>query len=831
MKERFILGQEALNDQENYSSLSKMSVFKQRESPPQTPRISARILWPALGFPAIINSVQNQSRDSQGDATSCICVLLLCNSENLSPDQAAEFLRYVPWEKRGRRNIRYDKDGKGRFSKHDLKVLKVTLLKEHKNKLGQLVSFGANEKGENGITASLSKRVTDFYRSKEPGEKISPFEIRVERTKELKFLYEIRVSELATTKLDRGLYHFFWNNESTNEAVPSDEMTLLLQQFARKRLELPAPLGNIYWRQYKVHLLNEYKYEYGSMHKPYNATGQSLMMTEILHPVFIQTNSSPILRIGQLTDTHVDVRADVYDSNIIKSTDPIAHGIFKVVNFNRNFEKTYNKAKEQCDLLLLTGDLIDYGRGYWGLDSPGGNLTEEKLRNGLSEDTLYHPDRNWFLFYYLLASGTSYYRPVYTILGNHDYRLNPYPPFAIGAPSPGDVIYGIAEEHKVSPEEKKIREKVLRIAHGRGHEPVASYNDRQESKSREIIRAFKYKEYLPLLRRFWKIFDKNVLKLLVGGQTLDVKGLPSETSLESVTWYLLCINPFLDYQFSVPSGHKILMLDWAEDENLAFPDYSGGFRKKGFLNFSYDEGPKARNCMTDVQVALVKKFTEMAGTAKIIGIHAPPIAPWFDWYDSELKDGWKKYDPKGRGCMLYTKEFEGATVKGHPLFAIKPTKGFSDPIEGSAIYGMEANYGSFEKHRAWFISQVANQKYNIRLVLSGHNHRACLVVTYLAGKSLGQVVAGEMLIKSVSTNMTLGVRRPAGALLNVQGSSGKSELVPGPLYVNGTSVGPLGHSYLNKGEELHMPPAFTYIELANDGTINIVLFKSLQSSS
>ncbi|MGH8247169.1 MAG: metallophosphoesterase, partial [Gammaproteobacteria bacterium] len=69
----------------------------------------------------------------------------------------------------------------------------------------------------------------------------------------------------------------------------------------------------------------------------------------------------------------------------------------------------------------MTGDLIDYGRGY-------------NDRGPIGTDESYWRDRNWFLFYEAIAGGTKYQKPVYTNLGNHDWRINPYPPFTLGSP-------------------------------------------------------------------------------------------------------------------------------------------------------------------------------------------------------------------------------------------------------------------------------------------------------------------------------------------------------------------------------------------------------------
>src|SRR6185503_13435386 len=100
---------------------------------------------------------------------------------------------------------------------------------------------------------------------------------------------------------------------------------------------------------------------------------------------------------------HVSVRADVYEQNLAKAGTKAAYN-----NWNTSFAKGYASACRDSDIILLTGDLIDYGRGAWGREALG----------SLGEDKLYNDDRNWFLFHDLLASGEVYRAPVYTSLGN-----------------------------------------------------------------------------------------------------------------------------------------------------------------------------------------------------------------------------------------------------------------------------------------------------------------------------------------------------------------------------------------------------------------------------
>ena len=38
-------------------------------------------------------------------------------------------------------------------------------------------------------------------------------------------------------------------------------------------------------------------------------------------------------------------------------------------NWNRSFVRVYDDAKRDSDVVLLTGDLIDYGRGHWGVQA------------------------------------------------------------------------------------------------------------------------------------------------------------------------------------------------------------------------------------------------------------------------------------------------------------------------------------------------------------------------------------------------------------------------------------------------------------------------------
>jgi len=747
--------------------------------------VHARILWPALGFPAVIapRPKPGESAMSDSDAAHTLCVLVISDQQYLSNADAARYLRIVPWAQRGRRFIAAGQPGS--FAEIDLEVHnddpKRPLLEDVRDDArSDLATFGADRDGVNGIRATLARRVREIY-----------------APQHLRFLNEIRVNERALSALADGRYQVFWNNQQPTEQAPSDEMALLLQAFARPRRAALGPA----WQKHMPYLMSEYEYEFGSTHPEYGRPGAPRTRAEILHPVFIGRRPSSMLNIGQVTDTHVDTRSDAYEENLKQLNDTTPFH-----NWNKSFVATYAHARNNADILLLTGDLIDYGRGHVGV----------RARNLLGEDGMYHEDRNWFLFYHLLASGDNYLKPAYTILGNHDWRLNPYPPNAIGGtPKAGTMI------RATIPIDDAKGKEFLRKAHGPGHEPKISYDRAVERK------------YGISARNIVELAKQWAKKALANDHTMNIPGFPTRTTVESVIWYLLTINPFLDYAFVLPAGHRVLMLDWAEAENVFFGDIVDGKRYGSLDAGSGDEGPIARNCLSKLQKRLVEEFTEKSssgplervGLARIIGIHAPPISPWDDWYDDELARGWKTPNPPGtwnRGLMRYVEARNGRETKGHPLFAFGPSK----PLIPDASYGMEASWNSFAHEREWFVRQVSNPASCVRLVISGHIHRAGLFTAFRASQAMGPDIAGEMLIRSLPPEAVQFVHAPAVANIQVPTGQRGSGYAPSPLYLTGTSNGPRGHIYKRRDMYRSAEPGYAVVTITNDGVLNRVTFTS-----
>lgn len=777
-----------------------------------TAHIPARILWPALGFPAVIAP----GGADPSIAARALCLLVLSGRDPdrnpLSKADAARHLGIVPWAKRRKR--RPDAEVIT-FPEEEIEVRRMDSLVDGARadiSDGRIDVFNLggtrnldDPDGRNGFLLGLSTWVRKFYAGA-----LDDFPIPAE--KRLPYLYEVRIAEHALARLivqgagggsllnraldaadpSTALYHVFWMNRgrSDDESDRSDELDLLLEQYARRSrfghdgvLSLDKFQGKT--RQSFEHKhMREYEYEFSRPDSP-------AARTEVLHPVFVRGGPPAAAQIGQITDLHLDQRTEKYAERLRESD---SAGTVKFHNWNTACADLYAKAKGDCDFVLMTGDLIDYGRGYNG-------------SGPLGDDKSYWRDRNWFLFYEFLAGGDSYARAVYTSLGNHDWRINPYPADTFGSPAAKD--FGLTRDQ-------------LHKAHGDGFDKFTYSTD----------------PWMALSFIGWKI-----VHAFTGSQQLKLLRSPLETNIHSVSWYLLLINPFLDYAWRLPGGYHLVMLDWAEDESVDLHVILGGEDKgKNVMPNTYG-GPKAKNCITSAQKELVSFVAGSAARAKILAIHAPPVGPWGYWKDDELSRGRVQYNendlkaavdelaivgsvssPGGlkgrqqqifegtdgqrkdslnrlRGAILNHDDLRalanGRRAQGseYPTLAIRTRK--DEPL------GREADYGSFDHDREWLVQLVRKAKFSA--VLAGHIHRKNVLVVDTVGADLPQAWRGEWVIRAIAPQNAARADRP--------------------LFINTTSAGPYGHCEISRGKYKVAESAYTKIVVLPSGAIQSVEFK------
>ena len=315
-------------------------------------------------------------------------------------------------------------------------------------------------------------------------------------------------------------------------------------------------------------------------------------------------------------------------------------------------------------------------------------------------------------------------------------------------------------------------------------------------------------------------------KAIVSSETLEDKDLPTETHIDSIAWYLLTINPFLDYRCELPGGYRVLMLDFAKRESLLIYDTRLG-KNYGYVHpgSGQSRGPRALSCLTRTQQWMVSQFLQLPGKAKVIGIHTPPLGPYPDWSEMDLVRGFKTYGKplEARGPLTYRFEPSGGgqALKGHPLFAIRPDGG---------PYGMDAEYGSFRSARSEFIKNLAKPSAGVQVVFSGHIHRNDLLAVHVPSAAGKGDLKGQDLVKSLTRVFPGKPGReyppqvyPGVAVDPRRVSDGRA-----PLYLNTTSAGPLGNARPTEDADAKdrvAAPGYAYVELTPSGTIERLAFR------
>jgi hypothetical protein len=416
----------------------------------------------------------------------------------------------------------------------------------------------------------------------------------------------------------------------------------------------------------------------------------------------------------------------------------------------------------------MTGDLIEYGRGHI-----------ERLTS-LGDDLGYWCDRNWFLYYRLVASGDAAYRtPVYTSLGNHDWRINPYGPKASGAPSPGD----------------------FNLQPGAEYDAAMGPDKRPVGKTALIDSA----EYTALT-----------------------------THVDSVTWYLLLMNPFLDYiaqlpapllpPLNEPQRYSILMLDWGKDEETM---RDGIIWKLQFLS-TYEKAadedaagggliiargaPWAAGAVSELQKEMTGWFLTQERTAKVVTTHFQVIGPRPSWPQEAMLrglidpcpicNGWGHRQVRRGGetvmedchCTKAHKQEPGQPTR-HPIVAIGNPGGLSE----NELFLVQPRWGSFVKNRLWFIQALADS--DVSVVLCGHNHRNGAFFIRQADGSGDGKRSHEPYLRQAKIGERAGVAIaiPDSRLenFNVEGLADKRE--QRPIFVNTVCGGPHAKDRVNSG--------------------------------
>lgn len=587
-------------------SESRVKVDKDKDKTLEMKSDDAVVLYPSLGNPAIVG-VNNHSTGKKDRLE----LLLLCKVSTLSADQAAMHLKISPWKKKDNSASVDDQTIWKLFAKEDKKSVCLSRsYKVTKDLFGSgPQSPDIHEEKNNGITFRL---------------KLSYFNVFpwvIEALESYPYLYKVSID---ISRLPCGLYHIWWVNKQDYFTVREKRKWYdLIQHFKNLNagaFKKPEP--------YKKELK---EYDPGVWEDLTDKNKNENICAGIYHPVFIM--NKPELNIGHLTDIHLDSRMEVYgqsDASVIEVKEncpvqPDKHGLEreitnrkyhepikkKIANFNNIFSELCLKLKkEKADVIVITGDLVDYNRGIhtqqtyrkcfvpisevW--DALGANVTKEEH---------YRTDRNWFLFYDKLLEFYDQDNPIpiITMLGNHDYVNFGMAPW----PYAGLPWNGVFDQNLT------LYESALCFGEG-------------------------YKS--------GKAFRKDAVE-----------------KAEFVEWYTLFINPFAD--FVVEYGDQsMFMVDWGVKSNIAssVTAGSGGLHHARHLFKEPEDFVKKKSSGRDGQnttelefrapfpiknYTIYKTWLKTAPSVKMLFMHATAICPKdnvsegeinleLEWPDSKL---------------------------------------------------------------------------------------------------------------------------------------------------------------------------------------------------
>ena len=419
-------------------------------------RVAARILWPALGFPAVIAPRSApQGPPARSTRSACCSSATARRSPPRTPHATCGSSR---GSERTRRQVRADLRRERAHVRSG-----AALERPQKDKHGDAVVFGG-----------------DRYERLHRREPVAggPRVLRQSRACAICTRSACRSS--ASGRLPDGQYHLLWNGSAPSG--PSDEMRLLVDRFAvprRRRIAANTEAERFWLRQQPRLPVDEYRFEYGALHPPYQAAPQR-RFTEVLHPGV----RPPPDRQPQDRPPHRHARrrpqrrlrgepppgADRRDVDRRRSA--LLPGRPRPV---QQLEPRLRRplrgreARRQGDPHHRRPDRL----------RPRAHRARRRRApppRARPSTTATTRDRNWFLFYYLLAAGDRYTQPVYTSLGNHDWRLNPYPPFAPETPEP-DVVRPQLPSGSTTPCARGRSRRSCEIAHGPGHDKAFAYAD------------------------------------------------------------------------------------------------------------------------------------------------------------------------------------------------------------------------------------------------------------------------------------------------------------------------------------------------------------------
>ena len=423
------------------------------------------------------------------------------------------------------------------------------------------------------------------------------------------------------------------------------------------------------------------------------------------HPVFI--SDKECLDVGHLSDVHVSSRQQVFAASKARiidgeGSDLRTDAIGSMVNVSyATLKNLMKKMAEDTDVLVFTGDLIDYNRNLNPYNTVLGvndirnsrdiwnlldlkNLKDKKLYPlGIDNLVMYE----LFKWYY-----ETYGKPVVLVSGNHEaytlpYGISPRIKFfrSLGkalfpgknvpmVDENGEIIY---EEHRRRPiyknvplTEEEVIDKSNKEAEGDIEEAEKGDPDIYYDRANEGIPA----DHNLTIQEAILMYGPDYGRIVMAAASDS--GGERNFKPENMTWFYHIFTPMSSFVLSY-GGQRFIGLGWGEDEKFVGKK-QGEWTIGGFL-------PRATESISDSQLELLNAAIE-----------------------------------DNPSCAILCSHFTYANYNTEK--AIKEV----GEINTNDIFGTlgKFDYGTFEKNRNDVYRAIADNR--IKYTLSGHSHRSGL---------------------------------------------------------------------------------------------------------
>jgi len=318
---------------------------------------------------------------------------------------------------------------------------------------------------------------------------------------------------------------------------------------------------------------------------------------QIFHPIFI-IDEKQYLNIGHMSDLHIVNRQCIINKTSVRVIDgdktsksmPIGEMVHVAFNSVKNLMDQLGSSKE-IDLLIITGDLIDYVRDYYPenhiLDTNSGSINKKIVWSECDlsgkvdgDDSHYQMYSSYLVFIALLKDFyVKYKKPVFIVTGNHEVYRDPF-----GISPRVSYTFGLKRANEGIPADHNLTIYEAILAFGK------SYG--------KIVTSFNFTE-----------------KLFI--------------------WYYTVICPFTDYVYELIN--QIFMgLGWGKSEEMISWIDNDDYQGFGHL-------PRANKSISDNQKKLIEKYTAKS-KKKIFFSHFTFVSYDMTIADHDKKEGDIEYD-------------------------------------------------------------------------------------------------------------------------------------------------------------------------------------------